>query len=124
MLYLVPTPIGNLGDITVRALEILKSVDVILAEDTRTSKKLLAHYDISTPLRAYHAHNEHAVTPRLIEELQTGATIALVSDAGTPSISDPGFLLVRACSTLCNKLLSILKPVFLSNTTLRTRFRS
>jgi 16S rRNA (cytidine1402-2'-O)-methyltransferase len=97
MLYLVPTPIGNLGDITVRALEILKSVDVILAEDTRTSKKLLAHYDISTPLRAYHAHNEHAVTPRLIEELQTGATIALVSDAGTPSISDPGFLLVRAC---------------------------
>jgi 16S rRNA (cytidine1402-2'-O)-methyltransferase len=97
MLYLVPTPIGNLADITVRALEILKSVDVILAEDTRTSKKLLAHYDISTPLRAYHAHNEHAVTPRLIEELQTGATIALVSDAGTPSISDPGFLLVRAC---------------------------
>lgn len=97
MLYLVPTPIGNLGDITVRALEVLKSVDVILAEDTRTSRKLLVHYEISTPLRAYHAHNEHAVTPRIIEELQTGATIALVSDAGTPAISDPGFLLVRAC---------------------------
>ena len=97
MLYLVPTPIGNLGDITIRALEVLKSADVILAEDTRTSKKLLAHYEIGTPLRAYHAHNEHAVTPRIIEELQTGATIAMVSDAGTPAISDPGFLLVRAC---------------------------
>ena len=97
MLYLVPTPIGNLEDITLRALRLLGEVDLILAEDTRTSRKLLAHYDIDTPLQAHHAHNEHATVPGLIEQLSAGATLALISDAGTPGISDPGFLLVRAC---------------------------
>ena len=97
MLYLVPTPIGNLEDITLRALRVLKEVQLVLAEDTRTSRKLLDHYQINTPLRAFHAHNEHAVVDRLAEELAAGATMALVSDAGTPGISDPGFLLVRAC---------------------------
>jgi 16S rRNA (cytidine1402-2'-O)-methyltransferase len=97
MLYVVPTPIGNLEDITFRAINILKSVDYILAEDTRTSKKLLQHYDISTPLRSHHAHNEHGTLKNIVSQLQGGATIALVSDAGTPGISDPGFLLVREC---------------------------
>lgn len=96
-LYLVPTPIGNLEDITLRAIRILKEVDLVLAEDTRTSKRLLQHYEIDTPLRAFHAHNEHHVTDRIISELEAGATWALVSDAGSPGISDPGFLLVRAC---------------------------
>ncbi len=97
MLYIVPTPIGNLEDITLRAIRILKEVSLILAEDTRTSKRLLDHYQIATPLRAYHAFNEHATVANLVAQLQSGATIALVSDAGTPSISDPGFLLVREC---------------------------
>lgn len=97
MLYIVPTPIGNLEDMTLRGLRILKEVDIILAEDTRTSINLLKHYDIETPLRSYHAHNEHGVTPGLIEQLKTGVKMALVSDAGTPGISDPGFYLVRAC---------------------------
>lgn len=97
MLYIVPTPIGNLEDITLRALRILGEVDMILAEDTRVSKRLLQHYDISTPIRAHHAHNEHATTPQLVQQLATGTTMALVSDAGTPGISDPGFLLARAC---------------------------
>ena len=97
MLYLVPTPIGNLEDITLKALRILKEVDLILAEDTRTSKKLLNHYEIDTPLRSYHAHNEHGVTAGLVEQLQHGTVMALISDAGTPAISDPGFFLVRAC---------------------------
>ncbi|NJL76733.1 MAG: 16S rRNA (cytidine(1402)-2'-O)-methyltransferase [Saprospiraceae bacterium] len=97
MLYVVPTPIGNLEDMTFRALSVLKSVSLILAEDTRTSKKLLDHYAVSTPLRAYHAHNEHGVLDGIIAQLQTGLDMALISDAGTPSISDPGFLLVRAC---------------------------
>ena len=97
MLYVVPTPIGNLEDITLRALRVLREVSLILAEDTRTSGKLLKHYEISTPLRAFHAHNEHAVVEKLTSDLAAGATMALVSDAGTPGISDPGFLLVRAC---------------------------
>lgn len=96
-LYIVPTPIGNLQDITFRALEVLKSVDVILAEDTRTSGKLLAHFHISTALQSYHMHNEHKVLDVLIGKLQTGVKMALITDAGTPGISDPGFLLVRAC---------------------------
>lgn len=96
MLYLIPTPIGNLEDITLRALRLLKEVDLILAEDTRVTKKLLQHYEIDTPLRAYHAHNEHQLTQSLVEQLSTGSTMALVSDAGTPGISDPGFLLARA----------------------------
>ena len=97
MLYIVPTPIGNLEDITLRAIRILKEVSCVLAEDTRTSKRLLDHYEIKTPLRSFHAHNEHAVVERITDELASGTTMALVSDAGTPGISDPGFLLARAC---------------------------
>ncbi len=97
MLYVVPTPIGNLEDITLRALRVLKEVSVILAEDTRTSKKLLAHYEIDTPLKAFHAHNEHAVTAAIVQQLNQNIDMALISDAGTPGISDPGFLLIRAC---------------------------
>jgi len=97
MLYLVPTPIGNLEDITLRAIRILKEVDLILAEDTRTSKKLLIHHGIETPLRSYHAHNEHAVVTSIISQLQSGQTLALITDAGTPAISDPGFLVTREC---------------------------
>lgn len=94
-LYLVPTPIGNLKDITLRALEILQSVDAILAEDTRTTGKLLKHYEIKQKLISYHAHNEHNAVSRVIESLERGETLALVSDAGTPGISDPGYLLVH-----------------------------
>jgi 16S rRNA (cytidine1402-2'-O)-methyltransferase len=97
VLYIVPTPIGNLGDITYRAVEVLSSVDLILAEDTRVTKRLLDKYEIRTPLKAYHAFNEHQATEKIIEELQSGKNIALVSDAGTPGISDPGFFLARAC---------------------------
>jgi 16S rRNA (cytidine1402-2'-O)-methyltransferase len=97
VLYIVPTPIGHLGDITHRALEVLGSVDLILAEDTRITKRLLDKYQIQTPLRSYHAHNEHQTTASIISLLEEGKTIALVSDAGTPGISDPGFLLARAC---------------------------
>lgn len=95
-LYLIPTPIGNLKDITFRAIEVLKSVDVILAEDTRTTGKLLKHYEIQRPLQSYHIFNEHKTVEKLIERLKKGEVMALVSDAGTPGISDPGFLLVRA----------------------------
>ncbi|MFD2203898.1 16S rRNA (cytidine(1402)-2'-O)-methyltransferase [Shivajiella indica] len=95
-LFLVPTPIGNLKDITFRALEVLKSVDVILAEDTRTTGKLLKHYQINRPLQSYHIFNEHKTVEKIIERLRKGEVMALVSDAGTPGISDPGFLLVRA----------------------------
>lgn len=95
-LYIVPTPIGNLEDFTFRARRILNEVDLILAEDTRTSGKLLQHYEIQKPSRPFHAHNEHKVTESYLEQLRTGAQIALISDAGTPGISDPGFLLVRA----------------------------
>lgn len=94
-LYLVPTPIGNLADITLRALEVLKTVDVVLAEDTRTSGFLLKHYDIRKPLQAFHNFNEHKVLGALIKRMQDGEVMALVSDAGTPGISDPGFLLTR-----------------------------
>ena len=97
MLYLVPTPIGNLKDITLRALEVLKEVDVILAEDTRTTSHLLNHYQISKPLSPYHQHNEHKIVEHLVQQLSAGKTMALVTDAGTPGISDPAFLLVRAC---------------------------
>ncbi|HRO42536.1 MAG TPA: 16S rRNA (cytidine(1402)-2'-O)-methyltransferase [Flavipsychrobacter sp.] len=96
-LFLVPTPIGNLGDITYRAVEILKHADAILCEDTRTSAILLKHYQIQKPLTPYHQHNEHKVLPHLIEQLTAGKTFALITDAGTPGISDPGFLLVREC---------------------------
>ena len=96
-LYIVPTPIGNLKDMTFRAIEVLKTVDFILAEDTRTSGKLLKHFEINTPLQSHHMHNEHKTVEGLIRKLKEGATIALISDAGTPAISDPGFLLTRAC---------------------------
>jgi 16S rRNA (cytidine1402-2'-O)-methyltransferase len=97
LLYLVPTPLGNLKDITLRALEVLKEVDLILCEDTRTSQKLLQHYQINEPLTPYHQHNEHRVADHLVAQLQAGKKMALITDAGTPGISDPGFLLVRAC---------------------------
>jgi 16S rRNA (cytidine1402-2'-O)-methyltransferase len=96
-LYLIPTPIGNLEDITLRALRLLKEVGMVLAEDTRTTRKLFTHYEISTPLAPFHMHNEHKVVNKWIERLKSGEKIALVSDAGTPAISDPGFLLVREC---------------------------
>ena len=96
-LYIVPTPIGNLKDMTFRAIEVLKSVDLILAEDTRTSGKLLKHYEISTHMQSHHMHNEHKTVEHIIQKIQSGTTVALISDAGTPAISDPGFLLARAC---------------------------
>lgn len=96
-LYIVPTPIGNLADITFRAVEALKTADVVLAEDTRQTKKLLDHYDIQTKLSPFHQHNEHKNLNRVIEELKAGKVMALCSDAGTPGISDPGFLLIREC---------------------------
>ena len=96
-LYLVPTPIGNLEDMTLRAIKVLKDVDVVLAEDTRTSGKLLKHFDINTPLQSHHMHNEHKQVDTLVQKMKDGATYALISDAGTPAISDPGFLLTRAC---------------------------
>lgn len=96
-LYLVPSPIGNLGDITYRAVEILKQADVILCEDTRTSSVLLRHYNIQKPLTPYHQHNEHKILAHLVEQMQAGKTFALITDAGTPGVSDPGFLLVREC---------------------------
>lgn len=94
-LFLVPTPIGNLEDITLRALKVLNEVDIILAEDTRTSGKLLKHHDIRKPLQSYHIFNEHKAAEKLVERMLAGETFALISDAGTPAISDPGFLLVR-----------------------------
>ncbi len=97
MLYLVPTPLGNLKDITLRSIEVLQSVDVILCEDTRTSSKLLQHYHIQKPLSPYHQHNEHQITLHLVAQMQVGKVFALITDAGTPGISDPAFLLVREC---------------------------
>ncbi len=96
-LYLVPTPIGNLEDITLRAIKVLKDVSLILAEDTRTSGKLLKHFEIATPMQSHHMHNEHKMVGKIVEKIKSGETIALISDAGTPAISDPGFLLSRAC---------------------------
>lgn len=96
-LYLVPTPIGNLKDITLRAIEVLKEADLILAEDTRTSGKLLKHFDITTPMNSHHMHNEHKTIDGVVRSIKAGSTVALISDAGTPAISDPGFLLTRAC---------------------------
>ena len=96
-LYVVPTPIGNLADITHRSLSVLIDVELILCEDTRVSRKLLNHYDIDTPTKSYHMHNEHRMVDGLVEQLQQGLSMALISDAGTPAISDPGFLLVRTC---------------------------
>jgi 16S rRNA (cytidine1402-2'-O)-methyltransferase len=97
MLYIVPTPIGNLADMTYRAVSILQSVDIILAEDTRTSGVLLKHYNISKPMLPYHQHNEHKITERLVQDLQSGKIMALLTDAGTPGISDPAFFIVREC---------------------------
>ncbi|CEN44596.1 Ribosomal RNA small subunit methyltransferase I [Capnocytophaga canis] len=100
-LYLIPTPIGNLEDITLRALRLLKEVDMILAEDTRTSSKLLKHYDIATPMQSYHMHNEHKVVDYWVQRIKNGEIVGLITDAGTPGISDPGFLLTRACLEQC-----------------------
>ena len=97
MLYIIPSPIGNLADITFRAIEVLKTVDLILAEDTRTSSVLLNHYQIQKPISPYHQHNEHKILTHLTEQLAAGKTMALITDAGTPGISDPAFLLVREC---------------------------
>jgi 16S rRNA (cytidine1402-2'-O)-methyltransferase len=97
MLYIVPTPIGNLKDFTYRAVEVLKGVDVILCEDTRTSSRLLSYYEINKPLTPYHKFNEHKIVAHLVQQMQAGKTMALITDAGTPGISDPAFLLVRAC---------------------------
>ena len=96
-LYIIPTPIGNLEDITLRAIRILKEADLVLAEDTRISKKLFSHYQIDTRLLSFHIHNEHKVLSKYIERLKSGEKLALISDAGTPAISDPGFLLIRQC---------------------------
>lgn len=96
-LYVVPTPIGNLEDMTLRAIRVLKEVDFVLAEDTRTSGKLLRHYEIGTPMQSHHMHNEHKMVNALVKRMEAGETMALISDAGTPAISDPGFLLTRAC---------------------------
>ncbi len=96
-LYLVPTPIGNLKDITFRAIEVLQEVDLILAEDTRTSGKLLKHFEITTQMHSHHMHNEHKTTAAIVARIKSGQSVALISDAGTPAISDPGFLLTRAC---------------------------
>ena len=100
-LYLVPTPIGNLEDITLRSLRVLKESELILAEDTRKTRILLNHYEISSPMQSFHAHNEHKVLDSIIRRLKSGTSISLVSDAGTPSISDPGYLLIRECLKEC-----------------------
>src|SRR5690554_2486709 len=96
-LYIVPTPIGNLEDMTFRAIKVLKDVDLILAEDTRTSAKLLKHFEINTPMMSHHMHNEHQTVETMVQKIKSGQVVALISDAGTPAISDPGFLLSRAC---------------------------
>ena len=97
MLYLVPTPLGNLKDVTIRSIEVLQQVDVILCEDTRTSSRFLNHYQIQKPLSPYHQHNEHKIVAHLVDQMKAGKQFALITDAGTPGISDPAFLLVRAC---------------------------
>lgn len=97
MLYVVPTPIGNLSDITLRAIEVLKSADLVLVEDTRTSSVLFSHYGIKTPMQSYHQYNEHKTVDAIVEKIKQGNNIAIITDAGTPGISDPGFLLVREC---------------------------
>ena len=109
-LYIVATPIGNLGDITIRAVDILKSVDLVLAEDTRHSKKLFAHYEIGTSLRAFHAHNEKDKTEAIINEINAGKSIAMISDAGTPLISDPGYYLVTQAKKVSIKVVPIPGP--------------
>ena len=109
-LYVVPTPIGNLADITHRSLSVLSDVELILCEDTRVSRKLLNHYDIDTPTKSYHMHNEYRTVDRLVDQLQQGMSMALISDAGTPAISDPGFLLVRACLQAGVKVTSLPGP--------------
>lgn len=107
ILYLVPTPIGNLKDMTFRAIETLNESDLILAEDTRNSGILLKHFEINTPMRSYHAHNEHQATEEVIKKLKEGKIISLITDAGSPGISDPGFLLVRSCVENSVKIMAL-----------------
>lgn len=112
-LYIVPTPIGNLQDITLRAIDTLKEVDLILAEDTRTSGKLLKHFEINTPTQSHHMHNEHKTVEAIIQKLKSGLHIALISDAGTPAISDPGFCLQEHVLRIILKLSAYLEPQLL-----------
>ena len=124
-LYVIPTPIGNLKDITLRALETLKNVDYILAEDTRVVKKLLNHYEINTPIKAYHQHNEHKIYKKIVNEIiEQQREVGLVSDAGTPGISDPGFLLIREALNNNINVVSLPGPTALIQALLQSGFSS
>ena len=125
-LYIIPTPIGNLEDITFRAIRLLKEVDLVLAEDTRTSKKLFSHYNIETPLSSFHIYNEHEVLAKYVKRLKSGDRLALICDAGTPTISDPGFLIIRECIKegieLCSLPGQLLLPALINSGIANNKF--